>query len=104
MEKDLILEKKMEERRYSVDAGLNNFRAENELMVTITLSEYRDLISEVANKKKDVDAANEGKYQREREIENVKAANEKLKGENYDLKCEVDDLKKKLEEAEGKKD
>ena len=101
MEKDVILEKKLEDMRYS-GTDLQNFKAEGELMVTITLAEYRNLVSEVANKKKDIDTANEGKYQREVEIKTVKEANDKLKSENYDLKREVDDLKKLLEEAESK--
>lgn len=46
--------KKVESYHDSTD----NYIAENEVTVTITLSEYRKLVQEVATKKHDIDRAN----------------------------------------------
>lgn len=71
----------------------NDFSIEGELMVTITLNEYRNLISEVATKKKDIDKANSDRYTRETEIKTVRAENDALKAELYTLKNEIDALR-----------
>lgn len=73
-----ILDKKME--KYAWEA--NDYVAEGELTITITLAEYRDLISAVATKHYDIAKANEDKYKRD--------------AENAALKEEVETLRKRL--------
>ena len=46
--------------------------AENEVTVTITLSEYRKLVQEVATKKYDIDRANSATYEAKRQLEKFK--------------------------------
>ena len=87
-----LLEKKTDS--YSTD--YHNFVAPHEIMVTITLDEYRMLVSNNATRQKDIDAANNDKYLREAKMKELSEANDKLKGENYDLKTQVDDLKEQL--------
>lgn len=101
VEADLVLDRKMDAGRYS-DGDLHNYVASQELTVTITLSEYRELVSGIATKDKDISIANDNKYQREQEIKEVKAANDTLKAENYDLKVIIGNLRKQIEELEKK--
>ena len=93
-----ILEKKT--GGYSPD--LKNFVAPQEITVTITLEEYRMLVANNATRQKDIDDAKSDKYQREQQIKEVTAANDKLKGENYDLKTQIDDLKEQIGRLLGK--
>jgi len=101
VEADLVLDRKMDAGRYC-GGNLHNYVASQELTVTITLSEYRELVSGIATKDKDISIANDNKYQREQEIKEVKAANDTLKAENYDLKVIIDNLRKQIEELEKK--
>lgn len=101
VEADLVLDRKMDAGRYG-GGDLHNYVASQELTVTITLSEYRELVSGIATKDKDISIANNNKYQREQEIKEVKAANDTLKAENYDLKTIIDNLRKQIEELEKK--
>ena len=101
VEADLVLDRKMDAARYG-GGDLHNYVASQELTVTITLSEYRELVSGIATKDKDISIANDNKYQREQEIKEVKAANDTLKAENYDLKVIIDNLRKQIEELEKK--
>lgn len=79
--KDVILEKKLDNYSYSKD----NLQANGELMVTITLNEYRALIKEVATKQSDIEKANKDKYTRESENEKLKEEVNRLKAECYEL-------------------
>lgn len=101
VEADLVLDRKMDANKYN-GGDLNNYVASQELTVTITLSEYRELVSGIATKDKDISIANDDKYKREQEIREVKAANDTLKAENYDLKVIIDNLRKQIEELEKK--
>ena len=80
-----LQEKKMD---YSFES--KNFVIDGELTVTITLSEYRDLVSTKATKDAAIRKADEDKYNRESE-------NKRLKDENAALKAELYELKKKLD-------
>mgnify|MGYP001228103687 CR=1 FL=1 len=60
--------KKVESYHDSTD----NYIAENEVTVTITLSEYRKLVQEVATKKYDIDRANSATYRQSASWKNLK--------------------------------
>lgn len=85
---NVVLDKKFD--GYMSSSDLHNFIAPQEITVTITLSEYRDLVKRVATAQADIDAANNGKYERN--------------SENGELKKEVAELKAKLYELQNKED
>lgn len=57
----------------------NDFALDGEIVVTITLAEYRTLIKEVSTKEHDIKKANEDKYERD-------CRNKALESENAELK------------------
>jgi hypothetical protein len=63
---------------------VNDFRGENEIMVTITLNEYRKLVTISATAEQKIEDANADKYKREQEIkalrEQLEIAERKLCG------------------------
>ena len=93
----MIIEKTViESNRYNVD--LNDYVAEGELTVTITLSEYRDLIK--------TSVENKQRKEHESWIEQYSRAN-KAEERVKELEAEVSNLYKRLAEnteAEGKGD
>lgn len=62
----------------------DNFIANQELTVTITLNEYRNLIGEAAKASAKIDEANKDKYTREEENRKLKEEISKLKGLLYE--------------------
>lgn len=96
---DIVLDKKLAENGYRGGSKHHDFIASQELTVTITLSEYRELIESNATKKKDIDQAESDRYKRSAENEELKKKNEELKAENYELKTKVDQLKEEYEIA-----
>ena len=76
-----VLDKKME--RYSWDG--KDYVAENELTITITLAEYRELVSSVATKNYDIARANEDKYKRDSENKMLKEEVDALRAKLYEL-------------------
>ena len=96
---DIVLDKKLAENGYLGGSKHHDFIASQELTVTITLSEYRELIESNATKKKDIDQAESDRYKRSAENEELKKKNEELKAENYELKTKVDQLKEEYEIA-----
>ena len=86
--KDVVLEKKMSEYSHNE----NNFVASQELTVTITLAEYRDLIEKAATRNEAIAAAEADKYTRNNE-------NDRLKKEVADLKAELYEYQKKFDAA-----
>ena len=95
-----ILSKKVDNYK----SNENDFVLPTEITVTITLAEYRSLVSQAATRKTAIDSAEKDKYSRELEIKTVKEENARLKGENYDLKTQVDVLRTKIIELSGKDD
>lgn len=79
-----VLSKKIEDYRHN----LNDFIASNEITVTITLSEYRTLVSDAATRKADIDKANRDKYERDNENKRLKEEISRLKAEIYEIKKE----------------
>ena len=88
--KDVILDKKMNNYKFQDD----NYLTSGELTVTITLGEYRKLVSDNATAQQRIDKANEDRYSRNNE-------NEALKKENAELKAELYELKKASEAVTG---
>lgn len=87
-----LLKKKLE----SYSSEQNDFQAENELTVKITLNEYRNLIKEHALSDHKIKEAEKNKYTRESE-------NKKLKEENKELSMKLEIYKAKYGELEASK-
>ena len=79
---DLVLDKKLGDYFTS---RLNDFKADKEIMVTITLHEYRELIEEKATNKADIDKANKDAYEREQHIKELSSEVASLKDRIYEL-------------------
>ena len=76
-----ILDKKMEQYRWQA----KDYVAENELTITITLAEYRDLVASEATKQYDIAKANEDKYKRDSENKMLKEEVDSLRARLYEL-------------------
>ena len=76
-----ILDKKME--KYCWEG--KDYVAENELTITITLAEYRELIASNATKQYDIAKANEDKYKRDAENKMLKEEVDALRARIYEL-------------------
>lgn len=76
-----ILDKKIEHYRWDA----KDYVAENELTITITLAEYRELIASAATKQHDIAKANEDKYKRDSENKMLKEEVECLRAKLYEL-------------------
>ena len=87
---------KMKTDEYS--SNKDNFEIDGELTVTITLNEYRNLVSVSATKDLLVKQAESDKYTRDQENRALKEQNEKLKGENYDLLQKLQEIQEKSSE------
>lgn len=77
-----VLDKKME--GYSWNA--KDFVAENELTITITLAEYRELVKSQATKQHDIDEANKNKYERDAENKRLREEVEMLRAKIYEMR------------------
>lgn len=77
------------EHYYTKDFGAyknteDNFVANQELTVTITLNEYRNLIGDAAKANSKIEEANKDKYKREEENRKLKEEVSRLKGLLYE--------------------
>lgn len=81
---DIVLEKKLDD--YS--ANKNDFLAAQELTVTITLREYRDLVTNCATKEADISKANTEKWEYKSECEKLKEEISELKEKLYERSLE----------------
>ena len=84
-ENDAIQDKKLE----SYGWQKNDFLAGQELTVTITLGEYRDLVSSNATAKQEIDAVRMKNAALEQDMKKLKEEADRLKAENYDLQNKV---------------
>lgn len=82
----------LQEQKLGYSFKGENFAIEGELTVTITLSEYRELVSIKATKDEAIREAEQNKWKREEE-------NTRLSKENASLKAELYELKKKYDEG-----
>ncbi len=80
---NVVLDKKFD--GYMSSSDLHNFIAPQEITVTITISEYRELVQEVATKRADIAKAESDKYERNRKIEALEKENAELKAKIYEL-------------------
>ena len=96
--KDVILDKKLD--RYGFDN--NDFLAAGELTVTITLSEYRKLVKDVATAQARIDKAEADRYDRNSENTRLTEENNKLKAELYEMQKASEIIDKDEENTEWK--
>ena len=96
--KDVLLDKKLD--RYGFDN--NDFLASGELTVTITLSEYRKLVKDVATAQARIDKAEADRYDRNRENERLTEENNRLKAELYEMQKASEVVDKDEENTEWK--
>ena len=89
-----VLEKKLDSFYIS---DMKNFVAPQEITVTITLKEYRDLVESHATREEAIRKAEANKYERDQE-------NNKLRDEVAALKAEIYELKKNTETVNDKED
>lgn len=82
---DAIQDKKLE--HYSWKS--QDFLAGQELTVTITLGEYRELVSSKATADQTVQASREKVVKLEQDLKKAQEQAERLKAENYDLQNKV---------------
>lgn len=88
---NVVLDKKLD--GYVSSSELHNFIAPQEITVTITISEYRDLVKRVATAQTDIDKANADGWAREDE-------NKKLRNEVAELKAKIYELQNKEEKSD----
>ena len=96
--KDVLLDKKLD--RYGFEN--NDFLASGELTVTITLSEYRKLVKDVATAQARIDKAEADRYDRNRENERLTEENSRLKAELYEMQKASEVIDKDEENTEWK--
>lgn len=97
--KDVILEKKLD----VYGTNNNDFVVQGEITVTITLNEYRKLVTDNAKAQSKIDEANKDKYKRDTENKQLQEQVQQLKAEIYELKMSLDTAKAKLD-AIGRQD
>ena len=93
---DVILDKKLD--RYGFND--NDFVADKELTVTITLNEYRDLVCENAVSSERISEAEKDKYDRNNENKTLKEKVKELERKLLEYRAEYGELKSENEESE----
>lgn len=88
---NVVLDKKFD--GYMSSSDLHNFIAPQEITVTITISEYRELVKKVATRDADIDKAESDKYERNRKIEELTKENAELKAKLYELQSNMNNVK-----------
>lgn len=83
-----LLKKKFD----SYSSDYNDFQAEHELTVEITLNEYRTLIKEKAISDFRIKKAEENKYTREEENKKLKQENKKLEMQLFEYRKQYGEL------------
>lgn len=84
-ENDAIQDKKLEHYGWKPQ----DFLAGQELTVTITLGEYRELVASKATADQTVQASRERAVKLEQDLKKAQEQAERLKAENYDLQNKV---------------
>ena len=94
---ETVLNKKIEGYRFEE----NNFKAASEIMVEITLKEYRDLVKSDATREEAIKKADSDKYLREEENRALKEENAALKAELYEMKKRFESFVEEEKEAKN---
>ena len=81
----------LQEKKLDYSFKTENFAIDGELTVTITLSEYRDLITTKATRDAAIKEAEQNKWKRDEENARLSKENASLKAELYELKKKYDD-------------
>lgn len=96
---ETLLSKKLERSSYwNANNLTDNFAEVKELTVEITLAEYRELVEKNAVSKYKIDEANSDKYERNKEIEILKAKNKDLELIVFQYRSKYGDIEKPFEE------
>jgi len=93
-ENDPVQDKKLEHYGWKPQ----DFLAGQELTVTITLCEYRELVSSKATAEQALIASRDKTVKAEAELKDAKAEAERLKAENYDLQNKLMSLQHSKEQ------
>lgn len=93
---DVILDKKLD--RYG--SNDNDFVADKELTVTITLNEYRDLVGKNATSSARISESEKDKYDRNTENKTLKEKVKELERKLLEYRAEYGELKSENEERE----
>lgn len=96
-ENDPIQDKKLE----SYGWEKKDFLAGQELTVTITLGEYRELVASKATAEKDIQASRDKAAKAEVELKKAQEQADRLKAENYDLQNKVLALQSRGQDETG---
>ena len=96
-ENDAIQEKKLETYGWEK----KDFLAGQELTVTITLGEYRELVASKATADQTVQASREKVVKLEQDLKKAQEQEERLKAENYDLQSKVMAARERNQESEA---
>jgi hypothetical protein len=80
---NVVLDKKFD--GYMSSSDLHNFIAPQEITVTITISEYRELVQKVATRDADISKAESDRYERNRKIAALEKENAELRAKIYEL-------------------
>ena len=96
-ENDAIQEKKLETYGWEK----KDFLAGQELTVTITLGEYRELVASKATADQTVQASREKVVKLEQDLKKDQEQAERLKAENYDLQSKVMAARERNQESEA---
>lgn len=94
---DTLLEKKLD--YYGGGDKADNFIVPHELTVTITLREYRELITKNAVSQASLDKCNRMRYELEKEIESLKKENDMLTRKIIRMEQPATQVDDKAEEA-----
>ena len=95
-----VLQKKLD----NFHSELNDFVSPQEITVTITLNEYRRLVSDKATCSERISAAERLRYQAHEDLDRCKKENEALLSENADLKSKLGSATLKNVELQRKLD
>ena len=96
-ENDAIQERKLETYGWEK----KDFLAGQELTVTITLGEYRELVASKATADQTVQASREKVVKLEQDLKKAQEQAERLKAENYDLQSKVMAARERNQESEA---
>ena len=88
---DIVLKEKMDK----YNSNLNDYVAPSELTVTITLSEYRELVGKAAVLNASIEKEKSARYEAEKTATALKEENARLKAELYEA------TKEKVAEEKG---